>query len=341
MAFIPKKRRSLLSSPARIQTPWIKVQIGRYIFGVFSRRDRTLMNNGGQFYSGYDVQYPNYIQGLSIIKINGQVNQYTLKISYPITDKDDPNFFEKVFSSVSKTRKITFSYGDMSTPSYIYKDEEAIITNVQQSFALESSRIDYTVSAVSGSALAKAGNFTFIFSQPRKPSDVIKEIFKNNSYGLRNLFTGMSDANIDQLIASDDKAVQLDPKTNIGLIDYITYLVSCMIPSSTTTRSVSDNIYILTIHDDTGAYDSLYDDYDDRTSIDKGKDKLSGPYFKVTKTSYLTEQSDAYEVDIGFNTATIVKSFQIENNENYSMLYDYSGEQYPESYVRRIDENGK
>ena len=32
-----------------------------------------------------------------------QGNQYTLQIDYPIRPNDDPNFFEKVFSSVSGT----------------------------------------------------------------------------------------------------------------------------------------------------------------------------------------------------------------------------------------------
>ena len=44
---------------------------------------------------------------------------------YGITQNDDPNMLEKVFSSVSKSRKITLQYGDWSIPTYIYKEEEA------------------------------------------------------------------------------------------------------------------------------------------------------------------------------------------------------------------------
>ena len=90
--------RSLLSSQARIQAPWVKVQIGDYSFGVFDRKtkmqfDENLFVN----YQSFGLTYPNYIQSLNIIKINGQVNQYTLTIIYPIRSMDDPNFFEKVF----------------------------------------------------------------------------------------------------------------------------------------------------------------------------------------------------------------------------------------------------
>jgi hypothetical protein len=119
--------------------------------------------------------YPNYIQSLDITKINGQVNRYTLNITYPITDKDDPNFFEKVFSSVSGTREIIFSYGDTAMPTYVYRNEKAIITNVSQTFDLQSSSIKYVVKAVSGAALGTTSCLTFVSDgTARKPSDIIK-----------------------------------------------------------------------------------------------------------------------------------------------------------------------
>jgi hypothetical protein len=332
MAVQTKERRSLLSSQARIQAPWIKVTIGEdadgYTFGVFSKVKNQAMSNG--FYSAYNIRYPNFVQRLSIIKINGQVNQYTLTIKYPIRPTDDPNFFEKVFSKASKTRRIVFSYGDSTMPTYVYKDEVAIITGVTQQFDLENSAITYTVKAVSGAVVAKTGSFSFMNSGRKKPSDEIKRIFKNSKYGLRSLFTGMSDKNLDDLIAGDDKAVELDTKTNISPLDYITYLVSCMVPAGSLTGNISRDIYILTIHDDT-VYDKLYSD---TTSV-------GGPYFKVTRTSYAVEQADAYEVDIGFNTATIVSSFSISNDENYSIYYDYNTDLVPVDYTRRINAKGE
>ena len=118
MAIIPSERRSLLSSQARVQAPFIKVTIGSYTFGVFSRKfSRNIKSDNKDqqgFYTSWNIQYPNYVQRLQITKINGQVNQYTLSINYPVRHTDDPNFFEKVFSAVSKTRKIVFSYGDSS-----------------------------------------------------------------------------------------------------------------------------------------------------------------------------------------------------------------------------------
>ena len=78
------ERRTLLSSNARIQAPWIKVTIGKYTFGVFNKTQTVDKDDQGNFYISYDVQYPNYVQRLEITKINGQVNQYTLSLVYPI-----------------------------------------------------------------------------------------------------------------------------------------------------------------------------------------------------------------------------------------------------------------
>ncbi len=327
------RRRSLLSSAALIQVPWVRISIGEFTFGVFSKTKTKTKNSEG-FYSAYNVQYPNYIQSLTIKKINGQVNQYTLSIRYPVRPGDDPNFFEKVFSSVSKSRKIVFSYGDSSMPAYCYKDEEAIITDIKTSFSFGNggtidSVIGYTISAVSSSALGKTGSFTFIGGR-KKPSDEIKRIFLNKTYGLQSLFTGMSSKNLDDLIAGGDKEVEIETKINISPLDYITYLVSCMLPATSGNGTTVKDIYILTIHDET-VYDTNYQD-----SV-----SLGGPYFKVTRTSYVKSQNDAYEVDIGYNTNTIVTNFQIDNNENVSLYYEYTKDLYPEEYVRRLNNNGQ
>jgi hypothetical protein len=326
------ERLSLLSSNARVQVPWVKVSIGNYTFGVFSKTKSTHKDDEGFYYTNVNVQYPNYIQRLEITKINGQVNQYTLSLIYPVTQTSDPNFFEKVLSSVSKTRKIVFSYGDMSMPAYIYKNEEAIITKVKQNFNIKSGgEISYTINAVSSAALSSAGSWTFQ-GREEKPSTIIKELLRDTKYGLHELFTGMNRSNIDMLIASDDKVVKVAPKRNISAIDYILYLVSCMIPGSfTTSQWAATDIYILTMHDDAT--------YDQRAISDID---IQGSYFKVERVSYKTNQSDAFQIDIGFgNTGTIVTEFSVTDDENYALLYDYNAQLDTDPYVTRIDNNGQ
>lgn len=317
----------LLSSQARIQTPWIKVTIGDYTFGVFDDKTKAWGKSQAGFYQSFSIQYPQFIDSLEVTKINGQVNKYTLNIVYPVTQFDDPNFFEKVFSSVSRTRKIIFTYGDAETPSYIYKEEEAIITNINQTFNLVGSSISYYINAVSSAALATDGSITKPApSEKVKPSDEIKKLFKSNK-SLRNTFTGMKTADLENLIAGDDMPVKLESKQNISALDYLNYLTGCMIPVGSGS-GIKKDIYALTIYDDS------------ITSADKSMSK-NGPYFKVDKVSTSADHSDAYEIDVGINTSTIVRSFSIEKNENYSIYYEYQNLAHPENYVRRINADGE
>ena len=335
---MPVERRSLLSSAARIQVPYIKILLGDknngFTFGVFTKSTLTTGKSRNQLYTEYGIQYPNYVQRLVVTKINGQINQYTLTITYPVTQNDDPNFFEKIFSSISDTRKITFTYGDATMPSYVYKNEEAIITDIKQSFSFGNSGImqsviTYTISAVSSAVVAKSSTFSFNKSGLAKPSDEIKAVFKNKNYGLRDFFTGMSADNLDTLIAGDDKYVEIKPKTNISPLDYITYLVSCMVPAGSIGNTVNNDVYILSLYDDT-VYDKAYNN-----------NTLGGPYFRVSKVSTNVEHSDAYEIDIGINSRTIVRNFSIDNQETYSLYYDYNQKINDEKYVRRLNNNGE
>lgn len=321
------KNKSLLSSQARIQVPWVKVTIGDYTFGIFDEKTKAWGKTQAGFYTPFSIQFPQYIKSLEVIKINGQVNKYTLNIDYPITQFDDPNFFEKVFSSVSRSRKIVFTYGDAETPAYVYKDEEAIITNITQTFELSSSKITYQINAVSSAALSTDGSITKPAPGKKvKPSDEIKKLFRSNK-SLQNTFTGMKASDLDALIAGDDMPVEIESKQNISAIDYINYLAGCMIPTGSG-PGLSKEIYIMTIYDDS------------ITSADRALSK-KGPYFKVTKVSTVMDHGDAYEIDIGINTSTIVRKFIIEKNENYSIYYDYQNLAHPENYVRRINGDGQ
>lgn len=313
---------SLLQNPIRVSTPFIKVIIGDYTFGVFKHSEDVKKDNNG-VYKIHSFQYPNYVQSLKVVKINGKVNTYELTIKYPITESNDPNFFEKVFSSVSKSRKIVFTYGDLSAPKFMYKKEEALITDVNNSFDLSGSTITYIVSAVSSCALATAGGFNFVTSEYvglHQPSSIIKRLLKNNSqFGLLDIFSGMKNMNLVEslgLIQSDDKIVELNAKTNINILDYLQYLVESMRKSSS-----ESGIYKLVVMDDTS-------------------DVLSGPYFKVVSASASGDSLDTYSLDIGFPSDNVVTSFSINNNESFSILYNYSKSLNTNEYVTRIQDDG-
>lgn len=313
---------NLLGTTSRVATPFIKITIGQYTFGVYDKKTTTGFDESGYF-KKHKITYPNYVQSLSVRKINGQVNQYTLNIKYPITQGNDPNFFEKVFSSVSKTREIKFSYGDLSAPNYIYKDEIAIITDVKTRMTAASSIIDYTVSAVSSAVLSMSGTHNFQ-AEYNQPSEVIKRLLKQNAtYGLQDVFYGMRDYDkviADGLIPGDDLPVNLEYKANTSIFDYLKYLVSCMINKNNNTTSSNQlkNIYSLVVIDDTSG------DYD-------------GPYFKIFPVDKEKDALGTYEIDIGYPSQNIVTEFNVDNDESYSILYDYSTKLNPEKYSYRVD----
>lgn len=318
--------KDLLSDVNRVQVPWVKVTIGdNFTFGVYRRKKRQIMSDAESkmFSEIHDVQYPDYIQNLRITKINGQVNKYTLGISYPITQFDDPNLFEKVLSSASGGRKIKFSYGDINQPGFIYREEEAIITKVSQVFSLEQSRIEYTIEATSSTSLMTTSRTNYINDGlPRRPSEEILSIFKKDN-SLRKVFSGMTEDKLSAIENLDDQAVLIPSQQNLGALDLIKYLVGCMRPQKTLEGLPTAN-YIFTIHDE--------------TDPDAGN---TGPYFKITKVDKQVPQNDAYTVTVGYNTRTIVTQFQIENNENYALYYEYQNEVCPNQYVRRINNKGE
>jgi hypothetical protein len=67
----------LLGNTSRIETPFISVTIGKYTFGVFNKESGSEIHTSAVKYT-----YPNYMQSLNIVKVNGSVNTYTLVMKY-------------------------------------------------------------------------------------------------------------------------------------------------------------------------------------------------------------------------------------------------------------------
>ena len=317
---------NLLSSTSRVETPFIKVQIGKYVFGVY---DKKLNSQGHDAYGNYKlngITYPNYVKSLTIQKINGTVNTYTLEMFYQIGHNDDPNFFEKVFSSVSDTRRIKFSYGDLSMPyDFSYRDEEAIIMDIKTQFNVMSASLTYRITAVSSAKLTSIGNHTFPATYD-KPSNVLKKMIRNNTYGITDLFYGMRNYQKvleKHCILDDDQKKRLELKTNISLLDYISYLVNNMVSLGVPNNNINKGpIYVMTIVDDTSG-------------------EFGGPYIKINKVSAEQKLSDAYEIDIGYPSNNVVTDFSVDDDQTYSIFYKYNAELNQNQYVQRVNDKGE
>lgn len=316
----------LLSINNRVAVPFITVTIGEYSFGLYNRTKTNLEVNG-RYYSAIKVTYPNYMKSLEVTKINGTLNTYELIMSYPITPNDDPNLIDKVLSSVSTSRKIVFTYGDCATPSFMYRNEEAIITKVTSSMDVASSKITYTITAVSSALAATAGVFSF----PRmtaKPSDVIKKILFSRQYGLQEIFYGMHNKErVEQLglILGDDRTVTIEAQKSTTALNYLNYLVACMSSQNDSPNVIQKTSrYVLTIHDDTSGI-------------------LDGPYFRINKvlTNVASSSSiEYYTIDIGYPNKDLVVNFSVDDDESYALLYNYSQQIEGSDYVYRIDDFG-
>ena len=271
---------------------------------------------------------------INIVKINGQVNTYSIRMVYQIAKGDDPNMLDAIFS-VNKDKygwqKIKISYGDLSCPSFIYKEEEAIISKITSKVDFSNSRIEYELSCTSTALPLTSNSYNFP-ATVAKPSEVLTNLVCNKAYGMQNIFTGMeSRAKIvgSGVIASDDKEVRIEAKYGISLLSYMNFLVDCMSSTTDSDDSIIKNSkYYLTLEDDIAG-------------------SMGGAYFKVTKVDTKDmarnnqDSADTYTVDIGYPGNNFVTGFSINNNELWSIYYNYSKKLPQTNYVYRIDNDGK
>lgn len=315
------RANNLLTTPTLVESPFIWLTIGNYTFGSYS-----INGSYDSVNSNVTVNYPNYMTGIKITKVNGQVNQYVITMVYQIRNGDDPNLLDKIFSSVGYG-KVHISYGDWNAPKFIYQDEEAIITKLSTNVDFANSRITYTLNCTSN-ALVLMSNCHSEPAGTLKPSQRIHDMIysEESKYGLQKVFTAFAnnEAFFWECVSSDDVSVEVNAKTLIDPLNYINYLVTCMSPTTTSkTSPLRDANYYLTIRED--------------------KDK--GTYFTIKKVSssdgvISLNNSDVYEVDVGYPGDTLVTSFKINNDNSWSLLYNYGENINTNEYSYNIDSDG-
>ena len=309
------KAANLVSIPTLVQSPFIIANIGGVTFGTFSGNYRT------------NATYPNYMESMSVTKVNGTVNTYTLNFHYQVATGQDPNLLDKIFSRATKDRRIILQYGDWMAPNYIYKEEQCIITNVTTRLNMSSSSLDYTLQCTSDAIGLNSTQFNFP-ARNAKPSDVILQLLSNSKYGLKDVFTGMRNKNsvlAKNLIASNDKKVQMVAQNNTTILNYLNYLVGCMVDNTTPEEDkLSTSKYFLTINDD---YNN----------------DLGGTYFKVSEVSAnaaVYNAADTYELDINYPGDNFVTEFSLNNDQSWAILYEYAGDVKQEEYTYNIRDDG-
>ena len=316
------KSNSLLDTPTLVESPFIILKIGNYTFGSYSANGSFEAVN-----SSIRVTYPNYMTNIRITKVNGQVNQYVITMVYQIENGNDPNLLDKIFSSVGYGT-VLISYGDWNAPKFAYRDEEAIITRLDSNVDFSNSRITYTLYCTSNALMLMGGYYNFPYGNVKPSDEIYKMMYaEENTYHLQDIFTAFK-GNEDffwKCVASDDVVVEVVPKIGMDALSYVNYLVTCMSPTTTPKGSpIRDANYYLTICED----------------------RDSGTYFTVKKVSSTADiislnNSDVYEVDVGYPGDTLVTQFRINSDNSWDLLYHYSDNIRTQDYIYNIDAQGK
>lgn len=313
-------KANLVSVPTLVESPFIIATIGDYTFGSY-----TAKGSSNSYGAAVKVTYPNFMDNIQIVKVNGTVNTYTLNFSYQVRAGEDPNLLDKIFSTATNDRQIILQYGDWNSPSYIYKEEKCIITNITSNLDMNNSCIKYTLNCTSDAIGLASLSYNFP-AREAKPSDVLKEMLNSPKYGLKQVFTGMRTQEITSLIASNDKKVQLLAQNGVTPLAYMNYLVSSMVSyNNTTTTPIQTSGYYLTIHDD-------------------WSNNYGGTYFKVTEVcanASTKATMDTYELDVNYPDDNFVTQFSLNNDQSWAILYDYSQKIGQEEYTYYIDDEGR
>ena len=299
----------LSSSPTWVEAPWFGVYIGDFFIGDLTRG-----------------RSPNYIERLTVDKLNGRVNQYTITIVHQIASGDNPNFIDELIGK-NGYDKIIITYGDQNIGSF--RDEEAIITDVKQTFNFSSSQITYTISATSNAIAVTSAKYNYP-TITEKPSDMIMDLLYGEANSdLLKAFPGMADQSKvleNKLIPDDDLEVEIESMNDVNVLMYLNSLVSAMISKTNkqVTGDLNDSVYMLSYHD---ADDKIPD----------------GSYFRITKIgSGMVDLKNQlyYEVDVGYDPGdSFVYDFALDNSYGWAAAYS-GGAVDPTNYNYGFENNG-
>ena len=267
-------------------------------------------------YGNTGDKYPNYITSMSVSKVNGRINTYTINLNYQVRANEDPNFLDTLLGSTGYLKPLSIKYGDSMSPGMYYKEEHALITDVKSNANVGSASITYTITAISSVLLADQTKYNFV-ERIGKPSTLINELLYESgqvSTQLLEAFPAMSNrtwVNSKNLIPSNDEEVIVGGMSNVSPLTYLSHLVSCM---SNTNRQSSS--YFMTY-----------------------EDTSQGAYFNITEVSPKAKFDGVYEINVGYPEDDFVTNFQLCDNMYWPLVYKYN-DNIPR-WEYDIDDNGE
>ena len=303
-----KSKASLLSFPTYVEAPTILLDFNGITIGGYG-------NNGDAF--------PNYISGMTVNKINGRINNYTINLTYQVRPGEDPNFIDKLIARTGYRNPMKIIYGDSMYDGGYFKDEEVIITDAKHNEDISAYRINYTISAISSVGVSQTAFHSFD-SVVAKPSTEIYNLLYNSgeaSNTLLSMFPGMQNRTLVSsynMIPTTDTTVNLSGMTNVSPLSRLNYLTAAM-----SNESGSKSSYFLTYND-------------------TRNNPLGGAYFKITevnKTNTPSVNNSVYSLDIGYPSDNNITSFSLNTQDYWSLVYQNTGQLKTWEYG--IDDTGQ
>lgn len=262
---------------------------------------------GGIKIGGYhNNKVPNYVQSLTVKKINSSINEYSISLIHQIRPGDNPNYIDSILSRAGYNY-INIRYGNANT-GQIFTDQKALVTNVTQNFDFANCNITYNVSATSIAAASAAQRYNF-GEYTGKISDRIRELLWEGMTDILDVFPGMKNqASVEQqgLIPTNDAVVTIGAQTDVTSVEYLMTLVNRMTSVSlSSTQDVANSLYILTVEDDI-----------------KGLNN-AGARFKITEVKQdINNVPFMYEVNVGYPDDNFVLNFSTSNNFAWAIAYE-------------------
>lgn len=257
---------------------------------------------GGVKFGGYhNNKIPNYVKSMTIKKVNGSINEYSISLIHQVRPGDNPNYIDNILSATGYNY-ITVKYGDAST-GQIFNDYKALITNVAQTFDFTNCNIIYNISATSIAAESAATRYNFS-EFTGKVSDRIRWLLYESATNLLDVFPGMSnryEVEKQGLIPVNDAVVTIGSQIGVTAVNYLLTLVERMENSSTSVDAeITKSIYRLTVQDST-----------------------RGSTFKINEiTSNVSSIPFMYEVNVGYPDDNFVLNFNVNDNFAYAVTLE-------------------
>lgn len=274
------------------------------VFPSLVQAPTILLSFNGITIGGYGNtgdRYPNYITSMSVSKINGRINKYTINLQYQVRANEDPNFIDTLLGSTGYLRPLSIKYGDSMSPGTFYREEHALITDVSSTANVSSSSISYTITALSSVLLCDQTKYSFP-ERIGKPSTLINELLyecgqvSDQLLGVFNAMGNKTWVSSNNLIPNTDSEVVVGGMHNVSPLTYLSHLVSCM------TNQATNNSSYFMVYEDTS----------------------QGTFFKVVEVQPNTIQSGVYEIDVGYPENDFVTNFQLCDNMYWPLVYKYN-----------------